>query len=178
MNPTSSASLSIPARKGKLIRIAAVAAAIVWLTGCASPDQLRVGMTSAQLDAQFGKPVAERREGNETVRIYTSQPFGETASAAHIAPDGRVVAIEPLLDLQHFATIRVDQWNKQDVLSHFGPPAEVRGTRQYSNVWSYRYRESNVWYSLFSVMFDDAGIVRQTQNGPDPMFDPADSHQK
>jgi hypothetical protein len=174
MNPTSTVSLSVPARKG--ISVAAVAAAVIWLAGCASPDQLRVGMTSAELDSHFGKPSAQRQEGNETIRIYTSQPFGETASAAHIASDGRVVAIEPLLDLQHFATIRVDQWNKQDVLTHFGPPAEVRGTRQYNNVWSYRYRESNVWYSLFSVMFDDAGIVRQTQNGPDPMFDPGDSH--
>ncbi len=85
-----------------------------------------------------------------------------------------MTAVEPLFDFQHFATIRVDQWNKHDVLDHFGPPAEVRATRQYPAVWSYRYREANVWYSLFSVMFDANGVVRQTQNGPDPMFDPTD----
>jgi hypothetical protein len=147
-------------------------AAAAVTAGCAHPDMLQVGMTSAQLDARFGKPSAERREGNEDIRIYTSQPLGERASAVHIGPDGRVQSIEPLLNLPHFAAIRVDQWNKQDVRDHFGEPAEVTGTRQYE-VWSYRYRESEVWYSLFSVMFDRAGVVRKTENGPDPMFDPS-----
>jgi len=153
-------------------RFLSAACLAVALAGCAShPDLLRVGMTRDELDARFGKPDAERHDGNDDVRIYTSQPLGQRASAAHVSPDGRVTAVEPLLNTQHFAQIQVDQWNKHDVFEHFGTPAEMTRTLRYE-VWSYRYREAEVWDSLFSIMFDDAGVVKQTQNGPDPMYDP------
>jgi hypothetical protein len=156
---------------------AAPVAGVLLLAACAShPDALRIGMTSAQLDAQFGKPAAERREGNDDIRIYTSQPLGQRASAAHVS-DGRVTAIEPLLNTQHFAQIAVDDWTKKTVFDHFGPPAEISRTRLYL-VWSYRYREAEAWDSLFSVMFDETGKVRQTQNGPDPMHMPEDHGRK
>jgi hypothetical protein len=148
-------------------------ASAIALAGCASPtahpDFLKTGMTRAQLDSQFGKPAAERQDGADDVRIYTAQPLGQRASAAHVSADGRVTAVEPLLNTQHFALIAVNDWNEKAVFSHFGPPAEIRRTRQYL-VWSYRYKEAEVWDSLFSVMFDEAGTVRQTQNGPDPMY--------
>lgn len=136
------------------------------------PDFLRVGMTRDELLSTFGQPAAERHDAAGDVWIYSSAPLGERASAAHLDARGRVVSIEPLLDLPHFATIRVGEWNKNDVLMHFGRPAEFTGVRGYE-VWSYRYREAETWYSLFHVMFDASGVVRQTQNGPDPMFDPS-----
>ncbi len=159
--------------KRTFILIACGSCLLAALSGCAHPDLLRVGMTRDQLDAQFGKPDAERHDGNDDVRIYTAQPLGQRASAAHLSRDGVVTAVEPLLNTAHFATIAVDRWNKKDVFDHFGTPAEVRHTRRYE-VWSYRYREAEVWDSLFSVMFDASGIVRQTQNGPDPMHSPED----
>ena len=148
-------------------------AAVLLLGACAHPDNLRVGMTRAELDTRFGQPAAQRHDPDGDVLIYSSAPFGERASAAHLDAQGRVASIEPLLDTAHFATIRVGAWNKQDVLTHFGRAAEISRTRNYE-VWSYRYREAETWYSLFHVMFDDAGVVRQTQNGPDPMFDPTE----
>lgn len=146
---------------------------VLLLGGCAHPDGLRVGMTRDELDARFGKPDAVRHETAGDVQIYSSAPLGERASAVHLDATGRVVTVEPLLDTEHFATIQVGAWNKQDVLSHFGRAAEVSRTRNYE-VWSYRYREAETWYSLFHVMFDASGVVRQTQNGPDPMFDPGE----
>ena len=147
--------------------------AVLLLSACAHPDNLRVGMTRAELDARFGQPAAQRRDPDGDVLIYSSAPLGERASAAHLDAQGRVVSVEPLLNTEHFATIQVGTWNKQDVLTHFGRAAEKSRTRNYE-VWSYRYREAETWYSLFHVMFDDAGVVRQTQNGPDPMFDPTE----
>jgi outer membrane protein assembly factor BamE (lipoprotein component of BamABCDE complex) len=143
------------------------------LAGCAAhPDFLRVGMTRDELDARFGKPSAERIEGDDDVRIYTSQPLGQRASAAHVAADGRVTAVEPLLNTEHFATIRVGTWGKRDIFDHFGKPGYVSHTLRYE-VWTYRYREGEAWNSLFNIMFDAEGTVRQTQNEPDPMFDPS-----
>jgi len=157
-------------------RIAGSVAALLIVAACAHPDELRVGMTRAELDAQFGKPSAERHDvtdrGSDDVRIYTSAPLGQRASAAHIGPDGRVTAVEPLLNTGHFATIRVGQWTRDDVFAHFGKPAEISATREYPSVWGYRYREAEAWNSMFSVMFDAAGVVRLTQNGPDEMYDP------
>ena len=146
--------------------------ALVLLAGCAHPDGLRVGMSTAVLDARFGKPAAERRDGPDDVRIYTTQPLGQRASAAYVA-GGRVTRVDPLLNTEHFARIQVGKWNEQEVFDHFGPPAERRATLSY-RVWSYRYREAETWDSLFSIMFDAQGIVRQTQNGPDPMYNPED----
>jgi len=146
---------------------------VLLLGACAHPDNLRVGMTRDELDARFGKPDAVRHEAAGDVQIYSSAPLGERASAVHLDATGRVVTVEPLLNTEHFATIQVGAWNKQDVLSHFGRAAEVSRTRNYE-VWSYRYREAETWYSLFHVMFDGSGVVRQTQNGPDPMFDPGE----
>jgi hypothetical protein len=155
------------------LAVACAGSLLVVISGCAHPDMLRVGMTRDELDAKFGQPTAERHDGSDDVRIYTTQPLGQRASAAHVSPEGRVTSVEPLLNTEHFATIAVDRWNKGDVFSHFGKPAEIRRTRLYE-VWSYRYREAEVWDSLFSVMFDASGIVRQTQNGPDPLHSPED----
>ncbi len=155
-------------------RASCLALALATLAGCAAhPDLLRVGMTRDELDTRFGKPSAERHDGDDDVRIYTSAPLGQVAAAAHVGPDGRVTAVEPLFNLEHFAQIEVNRWTQADVLSHFGRPSEISGTRNYL-VWGYRYRESGEWNSMFSVMFDPSGIVRQTQNGPDEMYDPKD----
>ena len=160
--------------------LAAAIAALLIVAGCAHPDQLRVGMTSAELDARFGKPSAERRDvtpdGSDDVRIYTSAPLGQRASAAHIDAAGRVTSVEPLFNTEHFAQIVVGRWTRDDVFAHFGKPSEVSALRGYPLVWGYRYREAEAWNSMFSVMFDTAGVVRQTQNGPDEMYDPKDGH--
>lgn len=154
--------------------MATTALALAVLAGCAHPDFLQTGMTRADLQARFGPPAAERHEPTGDVLIYSSAPLGQRASAAHLDASGRVVRIEPLLDTAHFATIRVDEWNHRDVLTHFGTPAERTRTRNFE-VWSYRYREADTWDSLFSVMFDASGTVRQTQNGPDPMYERRDN---
>lgn len=142
------------------------------LCGCAHPDLIKPGMSRDELTSRLGRPAAERHDPDGDVLIYSSAPFGERASAAHLDAEGRVARVEPLLNTEHFAQIRLDQWNKQDVLTHFGVPAEVSRIRNYE-VWSYRYREAETWYSLFHVMFDASGVVRETQNGPDPLFDPS-----
>lgn len=156
----------------KSVRRIAIVLPLV-LAACAHPDQLRVGMTRQELAARFGTPAATRHDPAGDVLIYSSAPLGQRASAAHLNASGRVTAVEPLLNTEHFATIRVGEWTKRDILTHFGTPAEVSRIRQYE-VWSYRYRENETWDSLFHVMFDRAGVVRQTQNGPDPMYEKRD----
>ncbi len=149
-------------------------ALVATLAACAHPDALREGQTRAELDARFGRPAAERHDPDGDVLIYSSAPLGQRASAAHLDARGRVSRVEPLLDTEHFATIRVGEWNKNDVLTHFGTAAQFSRVAHYE-VWSYRYREAETWDSLFHVMFDAAGVVRQVQNGPDPLYEHNDN---
>jgi hypothetical protein len=151
-----------------------IAGAALLLVGCAHPDGLRTGMTREELDARFGTPAAVRHDPDGDVRIYSSAPLGQRASAAHLDASGHVVRVEPLLNTEHFSTIRVGAWGKNDVLTHFGRPAEESRIPGYE-VWSFRYREAEQWDSMFHVMFDAAGVVRQTQNGPDPMYEKRDN---
>ena len=76
---------------------------VLLLGACAHPDGLRVGMTRDELDARFGKPDAVRHETAGDVQIYSSAPLGERASAVHLDATGRVVTVEPLLDIKHDA---------------------------------------------------------------------------
>ena len=151
----------------------AIAVALLLL-GCAHPDGLRVGMSRDELASRFGRPAAERHDADGDVLIYSSAPLGQRASAAHLDASGHVASVEPLLDTEHFAMIRVGEWNRNDVLTHFGKPAVLSRVQHYE-VWSFRYREAETWDSLFHVMFDATGIVRQVQNGPDPMYDHNDN---
>ena len=158
---------------GSPCRSAFGALCMALLAGCAHPDLLRVGMSHDELSSRFGRPAATREDANGETLIYSSAPLGQRASAAHLDRTGHVVSVEPLLNSEHFAAIKIDEWNKADVLDHFGTPAEMTRIPRYE-VWSFRYRENETWDSLFSVMFDVAGIVRQTQNGPDPMYEKRD----
>ena len=145
------------------------------LAACSThPDFLRTGMTRDELASRFGKPAAERHEPTGDVLIYSSAPLGQRASAVHLDATGRVTSVEPLLNTEHISTIRVGEWNRQDVLTHFGRAAEFSRVQGY-DVWSYRYREAEAWDSLFHVMFDASGVVRQVQNGPDPMYEKRDN---
>ena len=149
---------------------------IALLAGCAHPDTLRAGMSRDELLARYGRPAATRQDASGETLIYSSAPLGQRASAAHLDRSGRVVSVEPLLNTEHFAMIKVGEWNKQDVLQHFGTPAEFTRIPRYE-VWSFRYRENETWDSLFHVMFDAGGVVRQTQNGPDPMYEKRDGRE-
>ncbi len=155
-------------------RSLAIVLAATLLAGCAHPDLIRPGITRAELESRFGQPAAMRHDPDGDILIYSSAPLGQRASAAHLDASGRVVRVEPLLNTEHFATIQVGAWNHDDVLTHFGRPAEISRIPRYE-VWSYRYRENETWDSMFHVMFDGAGVVRQTMNGPDPMYEKRDN---
>lgn len=160
----------------KLIKIATLAAALV-LGGCAGlVREFPVpGDSVDAVRAKMGQPQAVYPEGGGQLLEYTTQPMGQFAWMAHVGPDGRLTAFEQVLTGEKFATIKVDQATKEDVLRTIGHPAEVSALPLRDlEVWSYRYKESGVWNSMMHVHFDRNGIVRQMLNGPDRMYDDRD----
>ena len=161
-----------------MFRIATLSAALL-LAGCASPlfrEKPAVGEPVAAVTAKLGQPTGSypAPDGGQMLE-YATAPFGQFTWMAHIGPDGRLLSYEQVLTGEKFATIKVDQATKVDVLRTIGRPAETSRVRLRNyEVWSYRYKEAGVWNSLMHVHFDEAGVVRQMMNGPDPMFEVRD----
>lgn len=157
------------------MRVSAVIFIASFLTGCAAlmPAPVNVGDTEAQLIAKRGQPTHEYRDGNDRLLEYMRGPWGQQTYMARIDPQHRVVSFEQVLTVQKFASIKVGSSTKEDVLRTIGAPSETSYLPLTDlEVWSYPYKEYDVWNSLMHVHFDRTGIVRKMLNGPDPRYDP------
>jgi hypothetical protein len=152
----------------------AILTAALALGGCAGlmRETPLPGEPLAAVRTKLGQPTAVYPDPPGQVLEYATGPMGQYTWMARIGPDGRLVSYEQVLTGEKFATIKVDKATKQDVLRIIGKPAETSylPLKDYE-VWSYRYKEANVWNSMMHVHFDRAGVVRMMQNGPDPMYD-------
>jgi hypothetical protein len=151
----------------------AILATLAALAGCAGVIRHfpSTGDTASQVVAKMGQPTAVYPEGKGQQLEFATGPMGEYTWMAHIGADGRLTKFEQVLTGAKFATITIDHATKADVLRTIGHPAETSSLplRDYE-VWSYRYLENAVWYSMMHVEFDRDGIVRMMQNGPDPKY--------
>lgn len=143
--------------------------------GCSTlfPAPIRLGDTEAEVIAKRGQPTNRYQDGKNRLLEYALGPWGQKTYIARIDSTGKVISFEQVLTNQKFASIKVDEMNKDDVLRIIGAPSETSYLPlRDMEVWSYPYRESDVWNSIMHVHFDRAGIVRQMLNGPDLRFDP------
>lgn len=154
------------------ILIAAIPALVV---GCSVliPAPVNVGESEAEVVATRGQPTHRYQDGRDHLLEYASGPWGQKTYMARIGPDGKVISFEQVLTSQKFASIKIGEATKADVLRTIGAPSETSYLPLTDlEVWSYPYKESDVWNSMMHVHFDKAGIVRKMLNGPDPRYDP------
>lgn len=147
----------------------------IILTGCAAlmPPPVHLGDTEASLIAKRGQPNHLYQDGKDHLLEYDQGPWGQQTYMARVGPDGKVISFEQVLTSQKFATIRIGESTKQDVLRTVGTPVETSYLPLSAlEVWSYPYKESGVWNSIMHVHFDKAGIVRKMLNTPDPRYEP------
>lgn len=147
----------------------------VFLTGCAGviggPPPMP-GESVEAVTAKLGRPTAIYSLADGQEYEYARGPYGQQTYMAQFGLDQRLRRFEQVLTGEKFATIKLNSATHQDVLRAVGRPAETSRVRMNNyEVWSYRYKEAGVWNSMMHVHFDDAGIVRLMQNGPDPMYD-------
>ena len=164
-------SLSVLSHLHRRARVAAVLSAIV-LGACATPASLQPGATETEVLARFGKPDSQFALENGTRRFeYNRGEWMQRSWMVDIDASGHVTQIDQVRDEAHFARLKIGADNKESVRRDLGtpwkveyyPPSKLTG-------WLYPYRESGVYYSVMTVMFDPAGILRRTENGPDPRF--------
>jgi hypothetical protein len=147
----------------------------VILSGCAGVIGGPPPMPGDPVDTvigKFGRPTAVYPLADGQEFEYARGPYGQFTYMARFGPDNRLRSFEQVLTGEKFATLKLNSATKDEVLRTIGRPAET--SRVHLNnyeVWSYRYKEAGVWNSMMHVHFDQAGIVRMMQNGPDPMYD-------
>lgn len=158
----------------QISRFATLSAALL-LAGCALRTAPNPGDPQDVVQSKLGTPTAVYTDGAARTLEYATGPMGQYTWMARLGPDGRLASYEQVLTGEKFATIKIDQATKEQVLRTVGHPAErSHVAMQDYEVWSYRYKEAGVWNSLMHVHFDAQGVVRQMMNGPDPMYDPRD----
>lgn len=129
---------------------------------------IKIGDTEAQTTALLGRPALRYADGSAITLIYPRGPFGQETYVARFGTNGRLSSYEQVLTMQKFGTIRIGKDTKDVIMKTFGPPAETTYlSLPKLEVWSYRYKENNVWDSMMHVHFDQSGLVHKIQNGPD-----------
>ncbi|MGI4816284.1 MAG: hypothetical protein ACRYG5_10255 [Janthinobacterium lividum] len=159
-----------------LIALAGTSLAL-GLAGCAQPWQkFTAGEDVSVLTASMGPPPEQYPLANGTRRLlWPTRPFGEVTTAAVVDASGKVLDVRQVLSNEEFARAEIGRWTKQDVLENFGLPEETAYfPLMKRQVWTYRYKDSGVWYMLYSFYFDPNGILTTTQKTPDPLHDPTE----
>ncbi|MFT5591481.1 MAG: hypothetical protein ACI9ZF_003682 [Bradyrhizobium sp.] len=143
--------------------------------GCAAllAPPVLPGATEAAVLDKLGTPTHRYTLGEDHLLEYAKGPWGQRTWMARIGSDGRLVSYRQVLTTAMFATLVPGVADKQQVLRTIGAPGETSSLPRIDmEVWSYAYKESDVWDSMMHVHFDRQGIVRQMLNGPDLRFDP------
>jgi hypothetical protein len=155
------------------------AGVLTTASGCAQIDSVKPGTSLSSVEKQFGTPTTLCPAADGTKRaVWSQQPFGEFAFATTIGADSRVSGFEQVLSDKSFNQLESGVWTPERVRCTFGPPENISAVGLpglIRTVWSYRYRQNGVWYSLMYVFFDkDTNTVNQFFAGPDPMFEYSD----
>lgn len=152
-----------------------LAAFLLALGACSIfiPAPVNIGDSESEVLAKRGQPTHRYDDGQYHLLEYALGPWGQRTYMARIGPDNMVVSFEQVLTSQKFATLKVGVATKNDVLRTIGSPSETDYLSLSDlEVWSYPYKENDVWNSIMHVHFDRAGIVRKMLNAPDLRFDP------
>lgn len=135
-------------------------------------DPVKPGDSESAVISKLGAPTHRYQDGNERLLEYMRGPWGQQTYMARIGPDGRLVSYEQVLTIQKFASITPGEATKNDVLKSIGAPSDTSYLPLSElEVWSYPYKEANVWNSVMHVHFDKRGIVQRMQGGQDPRFE-------
>ena len=166
-------------RRARALLYLSAVGTVLALAGCAQPltTTFHPGEDSAILTARLGTPAETYSlpDGRERL-MWPTQPLGYTTIAADVSADGKIESVRQVLQTGAFNQAQVGTWTKQDVLVHFGRPAESSSVpKAGEEVWSYRYRVAGVWHLLYNFYFDKTGVLRLTQQTPDPMRQTGDT---
>jgi len=144
------------------------------LAACANFPGISTGRPEAQVRAQVGAPatVWKNADGSETWE-YPLGPFGQQTYMITINPDHTVGNVSQVLSDEFLLKVQTGM-SRDEVRRLLGKPAEIdRYERLHEEVWSWRFKDQDVWHKLFNAHFDsDTGTVRRVSRTDEPLFNP------
>jgi outer membrane protein assembly factor BamE (lipoprotein component of BamABCDE complex) len=144
----------------------AILAAVLLVAGCALDPLRRVppGASTEQVRAAFGEPWAKWQDKNGAeFWSYPTGPMGRNCYVAEFDKAGRMTSFMDVMNDRGFARLEVGKSNQDEVQRLFGPPYQVIPfARKRETSWDYRFRDVWTYPAIFSVIFNDQGIVVQT----------------
>jgi hypothetical protein len=146
-----------------------------FMTACSilMPAPVNPGDSEADVIAKRGQPTHSYQDGKHRLLEYTTGPMGQQTYMARIDENGKVISFEQVLTTEKFATIKLNESTKSDVLRIVGAPGETSYLSLSDlEVWSYTYKRDVIWNSIMHVHFDKAGVVRKMFYLPDLRYDP------
>lgn len=154
-------SVQIPARL-----IAALSLFVAVLGGCALDPlhQVAPGSIAEHVRGVMGEPWSQWSEPDGTMHwVYPTGPLGRHTYEVQFDAAGKVRSVEDVLTDRGFARIQAGKTAEEVVQRLFGPPFRViRFERKHETAWDYRFRDTWTYPAIFSVIFNDAGIVTTT----------------
>lgn len=158
-----------------MIRKICLLCAILLLSACAGNDGRGLQPGIAQIDevvAQMGPPALRWQDPDGSQQLaFPRGPQGVHTFMAFFGPDQRLIRLENVLDTRHFAQIRPDKHDQNDILRLLGPPNPawtVFFKARNELVWEWLFCDDWNQLARFDVLFDaSTGIVRTTYQRPD-----------
>jgi hypothetical protein len=145
---------------------------LALVAGCANFGAVAPGTPAEEARMKLGQPadIWKNPDGSETWE-YRYGPAGFRTYMVAIGPDRAVRAVDQVLQDAFFSKITPGMQRDQ-VHRLLGKPKEIqRYDRLHEEVWSWRYRQENVWYYYFNVHFDEAtGAVMRVSKIEDPYY--------
>ncbi len=176
--PNTAAALPGASRPAAALRWLLGGALALSLSACYTPpwQTISPNASQAEVQARLGKPREVYPLPPDVTRwLYPTKPFGEETIAADFDAQGRLLGTAQVLSMPEFNKVEIDKWTKTDVLHHFGEPVETSYfPLMKREVWTYRFKQDDVWYSMMNFYFDADGIVKTTQISPDPLHEKFD----
>lgn len=151
------------------------------LSACTTYRDIPANAPLNDVMAIMGQPSHQCTLADGVTRyVWSTQPMGQYAYGANVGSDGQVIGrVESILSdayfNRRFSEGGPNYWTRERVLCEFGAPAETEilglGEKR-EHIWSYRYKQHNVWPSLMHVYMgpDGQGYTRH-HTGPDPLYD-------
>jgi outer membrane protein assembly factor BamE (lipoprotein component of BamABCDE complex) len=135
----------------------------IALSGCASysGSSLRPGASNeGEVRGVMGAPALEfTGEDGSRRLVYPRGPLGTQTFVARLGQDGVLQEMKQVLGDDTFNRIRPGL-TEQEILHMIGPPGEtMHFARTDTTAWDYRYTDSWGYVAVFSVTFDNKGVV-------------------
>jgi hypothetical protein len=158
--------------KTPLPRLTVTVLLAACLSACALFQPPHPGVSEQDLQAEYGAPaeVFKNTDGSVTWE-YPLGPTGHKTYMVDIGPDRQVRRVSQVLSDEQFAKVQPGM-SLDQVHRMLGRPKEInRYPGPGEEVWSWRYRQANLWYQFFNVHFDPAdGKVMRVSRIEDPVF--------